>query len=680
MDFINASFYQPLIADVAISPLSPQAFSYYRFQYLGATPQGNVTINKIRVIPKMKSQQLFDGIIYIIEDLWCIQSLDLTNENIAGKISVQQLYIPVRDEIWMPVSHKFTMNISIMGVRADAGYGGSVKYLEVRPNTLLKKPEPIASGFARMQEQKLPDIPYTKSQEKIDEILNKDDISNRDMIKLSRLMDQESKKARPDSVKNTLEIKDNFTRSVEKNASGKDSTYWAEIRPVPLSELEMKSIWIRDSLKTESSLRTGIVKTDSTITVQTQPKSKFSKTIRSLAFGRTWSDSTGLSFRMGGLINFENLSFNTVDGFIYGIDFRIAKRWNKNTSLTIAPELKWAFSRESLLWRVNGNLGFSKMRNQALFFNGGVTSRDISDGGGINILLNSISSLFFEKNYLKLYETRYLNLGYRSEIKHGMTLSVTAGYEKRNPLANTSSYSFINRPGEYSPNMPSNRYLDSLSNPVNALTAQRHFGLSANLVYTPRQKYTIQNGTKYYRGSDWPTFGLTWEHGINEFPGESKPYRHFDFIRLDISKNHNFGAFSEMSWRIRTGGFFDNRYLSFYDFSHFNEQPLALIIDNYSSCFRLPAFYSLSTPEFFGEAHLKYTTPYLILKYLPGLSKTLMRENLSISWLGSRNNLNYTELGYSISELFLLGELGVYVGFEDLRYKAVGARLVLRLN
>ena len=63
MDYIQASFYQPVLVDMAISPLSPQAFSHYNFKYLGASLQGNYTINKIEVIPKRKSQQLFSGTI-----------------------------------------------------------------------------------------------------------------------------------------------------------------------------------------------------------------------------------------------------------------------------------------------------------------------------------------------------------------------------------------------------------------------------------------------------------------------------------------------------------------------------------------------------------------------------------------------------------------------------------------
>ena len=44
----------------------------------------------------------------------------------------------------MPVSHKFEINIGIMGFKADAGYAVSVKYDEVKPNSALQKPKIIS--------------------------------------------------------------------------------------------------------------------------------------------------------------------------------------------------------------------------------------------------------------------------------------------------------------------------------------------------------------------------------------------------------------------------------------------------------------------------------------------------------------------------------------------------------
>jgi len=297
MDLIQASFYEPLLANIAISPLSPQAFSHYRFRYLGATSQGNNIINKIQVTPKVKSQQLFEGTITIIEDLWCLQSVDLTNDNIAGKINIQQLYVPVQDDIWMPVSHKFAMNIGIVGVRADAEYGSSVRYLEVKPNKALQKPAVVTSDFFAGPAAANEAV-TSRNQQKIEEILTKEELSNRDMARLSRIMKKESKESIPDSIRNSLEVKDNTTKIVDENAGKKDSAYWAAIRPIPLSELEMKSLRIRDSIRRESSLKE--IQTDSISPGRTRKKNRFVTALSRAGFGHTWSDTTGLNFNFGG--------------------------------------------------------------------------------------------------------------------------------------------------------------------------------------------------------------------------------------------------------------------------------------------------------------------------------------------------------------------------------------------
>jgi len=680
MDYINASFYQPLIANMAISPLSPQAFTHYRFRYMGATPQGSNIINKIQVIPKMKSQQLFEGTIYIIEDLWSLHSVDLTNENIAGKINVQQLFIPVRDDIWLPVSHKFSIDIGIVGIRADAGYGSSVKYTEVIPNTSLRKPISAISEYSMKppESSALPGQPVSKNQEKIEEILKKEEMTNRDMVRLTRLMQKETADALPDSVKKSLEIRESIITTVEKDAAKKESSYWAEIRPIPLSDPEVRSIRIRDSIKLASVQE--MVRTDSSGTAGKKKKSTFLQTMKNIGLGHTWSDTSGFSFNFGGLADPDNLSFNTVDGFVYGFDFRISKRWNDNARLSLSPVVRYAFSREKLMWRLNGTFSYDRIRQREFFFRAGMTSRDISTGGTINPLINSVTSLFLERNYLKLYENNYAAIGHRSPISTGVTLELSAGYNDRRVMENNSSFSFFSTSHGYTDNVPDNHFLTGEADSLFSMHDQKHFEFTANVTITPRQKYRIENGVKIPWGSDWPTFILSWKHGVNEFPDPASRYRHFDMIRLEASKRHETGAFSEFNWRIRSGGIINTNSLTFYDFFHYNTQPLPVLINNYTDAFRLPGYYSLSSPRLYGEIHVKYTTPYLLLKYLPGLSRTLMRENLSLSWLGSEFHNSYTEIGYSITGLLLIGELGVYAGFENLKYRNAGVRLILRID
>lgn len=676
MDIIQASFYQPVIADIAISPLSPQAFSYYRFKYLGATLQGNNTVSKIQVIPRMKSQQLFEGIIYIIEDLWCLHSIDLTNDNLAGKISIEQIYIPVQEDIWMPVSLKFEMNIGILGFRADAGYGTSVKYSEVTPNTSLRKPG--SDAIAQVPVSSPAGEPVSKNRQKIEKILEKDELSNRDMIVMARLMNKETEKAVPDSVRRDPEIRDNTTHVVEKDANRKDSTYWEAIRPIPLSESEIRSIRIRDSLKNNLVVRKD--RQDSTAPAPGKEKSRFIKAFDRLTTGHTWSDTTGLRFTFGGIAEPENLRFNTVDGFVYGLDFRLSKQFNENSSLYLAPEIDYAFSRERLMWRINGGYTFRKTNPGSIFFRTGVMSTDIASGGSINTFLNSMTTLLLRKNYLKLYEARYFTAGFRKNTSNGLRLEVSAEYENRKLLENTTSFSFFKRSEEYTLNLPDNPWLTDNPDPLYSLRDQIHYELTTNITFTPGHKYRMNNGIRIPEGSGWPVFSLLWKHGINEFTEPSERYRHFDMVRLEASKKYEPGAFSEFRWRVRTGGFLNNTYIPFFDFFHFNSQSFPVLLNDYQDAFYLPAYYSLSTPEFFGEVHIKYTTPYLLLKYLPVLSNTLMRENLSLSWLGTKNNSMYTEVGYSITELFFLGEAGIFAGFDNLKYRCAGFRFILRIN
>ena len=678
LDYIEASFYEPVLAEMAISPLSPQALTYYKFRYLGATQQGDFTVNKIEVIPKRKSQQLFYGTIYIIEDLWCLHSVDLTNENLAGKIRVQQLYIQFQGDIWMPVSHKFDVDISIMGFKADAFYGSSVKYLEVKPNLSLDKKKTEAYNYA------FPEVPedtvVTKTQEQIGKILQKEEINNRDMSKLSRLMKKESDNSLHDSIKKDLEIKDKRVRIIEEDANKKDTAYWSEIRPIPLSEIEFKSLQVRDSIRAELPETEQVI--DSLVLEDYQERGKFLKTVKDITFGKTWSDSLKLNrFTFGGLIGLKNINFNTVDGFIYGTDFRITKMFSYGNAISLYPDLRWTFGRDKLMWRINGNYTFGKNHPQRISFSTGKASRDISNGGSINLLLNTATTLLFKRNYLKLYESEYFGLGYKLEVINGLSVELNGYFDNRKALENTTTYSFNKKSArEYTPNIPDNKYVLESVNTFNPIIDQKHFEYSANFTYIPFQKYRMVNNRKIPMGSEWPTFSLTWEHGLNQFEWLNDEYRHYDMIRFEVSRTRATGAFSEFRWRFRSGGFIDNRTVPYYDFFHFNSQPLSYLFDNYADAFMLPPYYSLSTPEFFGEVHMKYTTPYLLIKLLPFLSNSIMRENLSLSYLGSRNREHYTEIGYSLSEFLFFGEIGVYAGFDDLTFRKAGAKVIFRFN
>ncbi len=390
----------------------------------------------------------------------------------------------------------------------------------MKTNDKLQKPGDIASGY---EDRYDPDTAMTKTKKDISKILQKDELTNRDMVKLARLMDKESKNSQSDSVKKSLEIKDNTTKIVEKDAGKKDSTYWSEIRPIPLSDIDVRSLAVSDSLKSE----TVGIRTDTIATGKTEKKSWSESTLKHILMGHTWSDTTGFSFTNEGLINLKNLNFNTVDGLVYGINFRINKRFENHKSLSFYPDLRYAFSRERIMWRINASYATGGMKPWQLYVRTGMISKDFNTGGGINPLINSITSLLLEKNYLKLYETRFLTIGYETEIINGLILELSAGMDNRKVLDNNTSFSLINTEREYTDNIPDNEYLVPGSDAMNSLDDQKYLEFVTNVTFTPYQKYRIYNGNKVPQGSDWPKFSFTWKHGATNVPTLSDDYSAF---------------------------------------------------------------------------------------------------------------------------------------------------------
>ncbi len=61
--FIFGSFYQPEIAET-VSPLSPAAFGYYKFEYEGTFKDRDYEISKIKVTPRARGDNVVEGTLY----------------------------------------------------------------------------------------------------------------------------------------------------------------------------------------------------------------------------------------------------------------------------------------------------------------------------------------------------------------------------------------------------------------------------------------------------------------------------------------------------------------------------------------------------------------------------------------------------------------------------------------
>ena len=72
----TTSIYAPRIHEW-VSPLAPDAFTYYRYKFESISEDGELWVNKIRFIPQKKNHLLAEGWIYIVEGTWHVMHADL---------------------------------------------------------------------------------------------------------------------------------------------------------------------------------------------------------------------------------------------------------------------------------------------------------------------------------------------------------------------------------------------------------------------------------------------------------------------------------------------------------------------------------------------------------------------------------------------------------------------------
>jgi hypothetical protein len=674
MEFINASLYQPKIGEI-ILPLSPYALNHYKFRYEGYSKEGDRIVNKIKVIPKRKSKQLVEGYIYIADKYWNLHSVDLSVESIVGTIKIQQTFGEVEKNVWLPINHNFDVIGKFIGNEGNLKYVSSVKYKSVVINTDIKVPNNLVSENIqeKLDESKKqqPSVSKTrtatqvvkeqKRKEKIDKLLEKNDLSNKDMYQLAKLMEKDAKEA--DTTRKSLEIKETHVVKVDSIARKADTTLWNKIRPVALTPDEVSGM---------EDLRKSVAKKDS-IDSKKDTLKKGKNVFMAVLTGYNWhSKDRKQNFSFSGIVNIDQLRFNTVDGFVTGLSLSYNKT-TKERSFNINPQIAYAFNREVLMGRFTGGVSHTPMLRGYFGVVVGSESVDFNRENGVSTFGNSLASLAFRTNYMKLYEHQYGEINNRIDIVNGLNLRTSLAYYDRRMLKNTSNFSFYSDSlRHYTPNLPIN---DSIFG--NYTPNHKAFIAKLGLSYTPFYYFRIHENRKYMLYSKYPTFSADAKFGIPDIAGSN-----VKFVQLELGVRQSFtlGSSNKLSYRLACGDFLVKNRLYFPDFKHFNTQEIPVVIGDFANSFQLLQYYKHSTNSQYAQGFIGYTSPFMAIKYLPWFSNRMWLENLYFSSLGAKGNKPYWEFGYSISQISVFGGIGVFVGFEGEKFYSFGVKASIKFE
>lgn len=619
MNYINASLYQQQIESF-VSPLARSAFSYYTYSFEGSFLQGSYMIDKIKVAPKRKSQQLCEGYLYIVEDLWCLHSSDLEVTTIAGILYLEQLYANVIMDAWLPVSHKLEAKVDMAGVEAGVTYVSSLEYKEVVLNPNL--PRSYFMPTATKEEEAIV-RETSKEQEKILEIMQKDELTDRDMARVTKLMEEEAENASGEGKNLELEGT-KFT--IEKGAVINDSMFWNARRPVPLTPEEISTLAVRDSVMGYSG--GGKVSKDSTRYVG-RKKSSFKKLVQ----GNNYRSADRLTnFEHTGLLDLEMLSYNTVDGLQYGQHFKFNTTKDRITTYRSELWAGYAFHRKAPIITWNSSILYAPKIRGKVALRLDYTSFDFNEVSGIPRFTNVMYTLFYRENHSRRYETINASLEHRMDLATGLVLTTTVDADLRRELTNyldlpeNPEFSiFLRNSKTFSDNVPDHLDIDDAIFDDSKLLAA-----TIDLEYTPEYYYRLQNGRKQYTRSDWPTFYLKYKQAI---PLNNTTWANYQLLSLGLRQSMDVGLLSKLYYRAEGGLFLSTNNMHFADYQHFKSSPVMFDMIGFGQTFALLDYYRGSTSEYYAEAHAGLRSSYMLIKLLPWFSERLWSETISAGYL-----------------------------------------------
>ena len=581
-----------------ISPIADNALNYYRYKFMGSFFEDGKEINTIRVIPKHSYEPVFSGIINITEGDWRIHSCDLlltktSQLELIDSLQLTQMYVEINKDIWRVKNQLVHFNFKQFGIDAIGNFVNVYSKYDLDPHF-------------------------------------------------------------PKNYFDRVVIK--YDTSVNK----KTTEYWDSIRPVPLEPEEIKDYKIKDSIYQYE--RDSVLSKSNIDSLKKQQGAITLKQIFWSGIDRTHYATNGnYTWHLDPII--KSLQYNTAEGLVVNIDGDIQKyikSWK--TNLTLTRNVRYGFSDKQF----NAWLGINfrtrdwsvdkKLKRESWNFSGGTRVSQFNKESNISTLGNSIGTLFFGHNNLKIYKNIFGDISFAKRFESGFRFGIEALYEDRIPLDNTTDFVIIKKNrSNLTPNYP---YL------ITPIQFSRHQALIASLDLSvkPGQRYIQFPHSKVAIGSKYPTFALNFSHGFNNILGSDVD---FDKWKFTISDDVNLKLAGAIKYKVSIGGFLNNKKVFIQDYQFFNGNE-SQFAKEYMNTFQLLPYYSTyTTAHVYGILNFEHHLNGLLSNKIPLFKK------LNWTFLDGANafyvdkNNNYTEVFAGVENIFKVLRFDVVAGTRN---------------
>jgi hypothetical protein len=458
----------------------------------------------------------------------------------------------------------------------------------------------------------------------------------------------------------------------DKTANKKDSVYWEEARPLPLEVDEARDYHYKDSLRraTEDPHRIDSLRR----------RGNRVKIGDIFINGIGYSDSGYRNtLRFSPLL--FSVNFNSVEGL--NLAPEISWRHRIDTGKSLYLRTAWRYGFANTHFNAIGALTYSQLdrtwqtRGWTFVGEGGKYVFQYDRHNPVTPIFNSLTTLFFNYNELKLYERWTGALTLRRNGGNGFRWWARAAYDHRIPLENSTDFTWAKK--------EDGKYTDNLPIALRAWHYEEHDAVTARIGLSYQAGYHYVQYPDYKRpvASNAPTLLVQYEKGIPTLFGSNTDW---DRWIARIIGSNRLGLWGNLDYVLTGGGFLNKKFVGVPDLIHpfAGDDPTFTLASPYMEAFQLMPFYQFSNDaDLYGEAHVEYNMQGLLSNKIPGLRQAKWYFILGTNTFYADKNLWYSEVFVSLDNLgykqFRLLRLDFIRGWDCNKRTYDGIRLGLRL-
>lgn len=540
-----------------ISPISRTAILSYKYKLISSEVENGQLVHKIKVIPRKSGNSTCKGFLYINDGLWNINRLDLTLNKDA-----------------LMLFDKFRLK---------------QRYQKLEDNIWI--PDRIEFIYEAKQNRRI-------------------SFKGSTMILYSDF--EKDYTFPPKFFGSEIAV-------TTREAYQRDTTYWKNLRPEPLTKEQQIIVHRTDSIRAVHNSKV----------YQDSIQKKFNKvTFMDLA----WD---GVGFRnhekkqsiyvssIPSLIDFE-----LVGGLRIGPYASYFKRWENGQMLNTSGNFNIGIKNQDPQGSAWAWWYYNPHRQASVSFSGGRSFYSINS---YDAYLNQLKT----SNYI-LHD--YFAIDHRIELINGLYFYAQSSLANRQSIQNYDAETII----------------DSLFNdnePALEFEGYQALLSTFSLSYTPRQKYMTEPNRKLVLGSKFPTFKFTYRKGWKGILGSDID---FDFALFSISQDVILGFFGNSKYNIKMGKYLNTKNLKIVDLKRFRQSDPILYSDPLHSFQSLDT--AFATTNLFIEAHHIHHFNGALINNIPLVKKTKVRVVAGAGALYIlENNFHHEELFAGLERVFRLG-------------------------